>query len=320
LQPRRARDRAAPAAEFTALTIMNAAISLLESVLPATVYVYAQVAAEHPSATILGTERAGSGTVIDPRGLILTPHYIVLGAQHVEVTLLDATTVAGTVVARDFAAGIALVNVAAEALPSAKLSPSTTVERGDEVFLVASAGASARRASNGVVMSLDSFDAYWEYSLDRAITTTAMNPGLSGGPLFDRLGRMVGMAALDLNEVGRATLAIPVENVLDHQDELLRHGCRVSRPTRAWIGLYCYSERDGLVVAGVLPGTPGEQAGLTPGDILLTIGGEQITGRRMLYRRLWAHRPGEAIQFTVLRADRSRSLTIQAGDAEAFFA
>ncbi|HUI24731.1 MAG TPA: S1C family serine protease [Candidatus Kryptonia bacterium] len=298
---------------------MNASIALLEKVLPTTAHLHATVPAEHPSIPILGTERAGSGTVVDSAGLILTAHYIVLGADRVEVTLLDGSEVSGEVAARDFVTGLALVKIDATRLPAVKLAPSTAVERGDEVFVVASAGASNRRVSNGVVMALESFDAYWEYSLDRAITATATNPGLGGGALCDRLGRMVGVASLELNEIGRATLAIPVEFFLDHRDELMRHGRRVSRPPRAWIGLYCYNLRDRLVVAGVLPGTPGEQAGLQPGDILLSIDGEQVHARRALYRRVWAHRPGDAIECTVFRNDRVRSLTIQAGDAEVFF-
>jgi len=298
---------------------MNASIALLEKALPTTAHVHATVAAEHPSAPILGTERAGSGTIVDSTGLILTAHYIVLGADRLTVTLLDGSEVDGKVAARDFATGLAVVQIDAARLPAAKLAASTAVERGDEVFVVASAGASNRRVSNGVVMALETFDAYWEYSLDRAIITTAANPGLSGGGLFDRLGRVVGVASLDLNEIGRAAMAIPVEYFSDHRDELLRHGRRVSRPKRAWIGLYCYNVRDRLVVAGVLPGTPGEQAGLKAGDIVLSVDGEQVHARRTLYRRVWAHRPGDAIECTVFRDDRTRSLTIQAGDAEVFF-
>ncbi|HVN88141.1 MAG TPA: S1C family serine protease [Candidatus Binatia bacterium] len=298
---------------------MNASIALLNAVLPSSVHVHTTVAAGHPSAAILGSDRVGSGTLVDSAGLIVTAHYIVLGADRIAVTLLDGTTVAGEVAARDFACGLALVRTETVPLPSAPLGSSLALNRGDEVFLVAAAGAAARRANNGVVMSLDSFDAPWEYSLDRAIITTAVNPGLNGGALFDRLGRMVGVSAFDFNEVGRATLAIPLECFADHRDELLRHGRRVSRPARAWIGLYCYAMRDRLIVAGVLPDTPAEQAGLQPGDILLTIDGEQITARRTLYRKLWAHRPGDTIECTVFRTDRICALTIQTVDVEKFF-
>jgi serine protease Do len=90
---------------------MNASVKLIELVLPATVALKAVVAEEHPSAQILGSERFGSGVVIDPAGLILTVNYVVLGARSIEVTLLDGTDVEGTVVAQDFASGIAVVDM-----------------------------------------------------------------------------------------------------------------------------------------------------------------------------------------------------------------
>jgi len=299
---------------------MNASVTLLESSLPASVHLHVNVDAAHPSAPILGTERAGSGTLVDTAGLILTVQYIVLGASGIEVTLLDGTSAAGEVIAQDFDTGLAVVKVDKKRLPTARLTPSTALERGDEVFLLASAGNSARRVSTGAISSLTPYDAYWEYRLERAITTTAMNPGLSGGAMFDRLGRMVGVVSLDLNEVGRFTLAIPAEYFLDHREELLRHGRRTTRPPRAWVGVYCYTLQGRLVIAGVLPGTPAELAGLRAGDVLLKVDGEEVRAREALYHRLWEHRPGERIDCTVFRGDGVENITITAGDAELFFA
>ncbi|MBI4514217.1 MAG: serine protease [Deltaproteobacteria bacterium] len=299
---------------------MNASVTLLERVLPATVQLQGEVPADHPSAAILGCERAGSGTVVDSAGLILTVQYIVVGAQSITVTLLDGSELAGEVAAQDFATGIALVRVDGRKLPVAKLSASTGLQRGQEVFIVAALGDNARRVSNGAVSSLDAFDAYWEYRLERAITTTAVNPGLTGGGLFDGMGHLVGVVSLDLNEVGRFTLAVPVENFLDHRQELLRNGRRTTRPPRAWVGLYCYTWRGRLIIAGVLPGTPAESGGLKAGDVLLTVDGREVTGRAALYQLLWAHSPGDTIACTVFRSDEIKPLAICAGDAEAFFA
>jgi len=299
---------------------MNASVTLLESSLPASVHLHVDIDPAHASASILGTERAGSGTLVDPAGLILTVQYIVLGAARIEVTLIDGTRASAGVVAQDFATGLAVLKLDGRKAPAARLAPSTTLERGHEVFLLASASGDARRVGTGVVSSLAPYDAYWEYRLERGITSTAMNPGLSGGAMFDRLGRMVGVVSLDLNEVGRFTLAIPVEYFLDYRDELLRHGRRTSLPPRAWIGVYCYALQERVVIAGILPGTPAEVAGMKAGDVLLTVDGEEIRARDALYRRLWQHRPGDQIQCTVFRGDGVESLAITAGDAEQFFA
>ena len=68
----------------------------------------------------------------------------------------------------------------------------------------------AARVSNGAVSYIGPFDANWEYVLDRAVMTTAMNPGLGGGPLLDPRGEVLGVVSLNLNEIGRFSLAIPI--------------------------------------------------------------------------------------------------------------
>lgn len=299
---------------------MNASVKLIELVLPATVAVKAEVPAEHPSAQILGTERLGTGVLVDPAGLVLTVNYVVLGARAVEVKLLDDTTIGGKVIAQDFASGIALIEISGKALPALRLCPLAELQVGQEIFIVAAAGENKRRANNGGITSLGPFDAYWEYSLDRAITTTAMNPGVGGAALLDMRGRLAGVVSLDLSEVGRFTLAIPVDHYLDHREELLRHGRRVTRPLRAWIGFYCYTFREHVVVAGVLPGAPGDEAGLKAGDVVLSVDGQRISGRHELYTSLWAHQPGELVTFRVFRNNQVKQVAVPAGNAEEFFA
>jgi len=299
---------------------MNASVKLIELVLPATVALKAVVAEVHPSAQVLGTERFGTGVVIDPGGLILTVNYVVLGARAVEVTLLDGTEVEGTVAAQDFASGIAVVDMGTKGLAALGLGPSSALTLGQEVFIAAATGDNKRRASNGAISSLAPFDAYWEYSLDRAIVTTAMNPGLGGAPLLDSFGRVIGIVSLDLGEVGRFTLAIPVEHYIEHRDELLRHGRRVTRASRAWVGLYCYTFRNHVVIAGVLPGAPGEQAGLKPGDVVMAVDGQEISGRRELYKHLSGRPSGEVINFRVFRNNGVQQVAVPSGNAEEFFA
>ena len=79
-----------------------------------TAHVAARVAAAHPSARILGTERMGSAVVVEPGGLLLTVNYVVMGARRVRVTLTDGRRQDARVVAQDFDSGLALLRVAAE--------------------------------------------------------------------------------------------------------------------------------------------------------------------------------------------------------------
>ena len=140
---------------------MNASVKLLETVLPATVALKAEIPEAHPSAQILGTERLGSGVLVDPDGLVLTVNYVVLGATSLEVSLLDDSTVEGTVVAQDFATGLAVVQIPSSGLPALPLGSATQLGTGQEIFIVAAAGENQRRANNGTVTAVEPFDAYW---------------------------------------------------------------------------------------------------------------------------------------------------------------
>jgi S1-C subfamily serine protease len=299
---------------------MNASVRLLEQTLPATVHLQVTVPAAHPSVAVLGTERAGSGAFIDADGLIVTVNYIVLGGRDVRVTLFDGRELPGEVVAQDFASGIALVQVVGDDYPALPVARESDLAPGDDVFIVASVGDAGRRASSGGVTSLDPFDANWEYTLDRAIHSTAMNPGLGGGPLLDCRGRVAGVVSLNLNEIGRFSLAIPIEHYREHRDELLRYGRRTSRPSRAWLGLYCYTLRGHVVIAGLLPGGPAEAARLAQGDIVLAVDNRKVQTRREFYERLWAHRAGEAVLLQVFRDEEVRTFELASGNAEEFFA
>ena len=94
-----------------------------------------------------------------------------------------------------------------------------------------------RRVSDGIVTSLEGYDGQWEYLLESSIRVSAFNPGFGGGTLADSRGRLMGVVSLNLNEIGKFTLAIPVECYLRDADELKRFGRVRSRPPRPWLGL-----------------------------------------------------------------------------------
>ena len=299
---------------------MNASVKLIEQVVPSTVGIHAIVPPRHPSAALLGTERMGSGAVVDSAGHILTVNYIVIGASKVQVGLLDNNQYEAEVVAQDFVNGIAVLKVAQGSVPPVQLHSSSELQPGHEVFMVASSDDTAgRRVSGGFLSTLGAYEAYWEYRLDRALVCSAMNPGLGGGPMFDMKGRMIGVVSLNLGEVGKFSLAIPVDHYLDHRDELLRYGRCVSRPSRAWIGMYSYPLRDHMVLAGLLPDGPGDKAGLKAGDVVMAVDSREITDRHALYDYLWSKLAGETILFRVFRNNTVRDIAVISGNIEEFF-
>jgi len=175
------------------------------------------ISESHPSTRNLGSERMGSGTIVDPEGYILTVHYVTLGAESITVTLSDGEQLPGELAAQDFESGLALVKIPGQGLPFIRPAPLDSLSLGQPALIVASSGETGRRVSGGYVTSMESYDGHWEYMLEKTIRLTALNPGFGGGILADLKGRMMGVVSLNLNEIGKFSLAIPAEFYLQNE-------------------------------------------------------------------------------------------------------
>jgi serine protease Do len=210
--------------------------------------------------------------------------------------------------------------VGAAGLPTVSLASSEDLALGGPVFVIAATGPTDRRVAGGLVTDLGEFEAYWEYVLERGIVSSAANPGFGGGPLFDLRGAVVGVVSLNLEGIGRESLAIPVEYFTRHRAELLRFGRVASRQRRAWIGIFPHSVEERLVVAGLVPDGPGERAGLQEGDVIVRVDDEEVKSRRALYAALWRHGPGERVCLDVMREERLERVEVVAQDRSDFYA
>ncbi|HLX36468.1 MAG TPA: S1C family serine protease [Candidatus Binataceae bacterium] len=302
---------------------MNARPALLEHVARATVGVHSQVPETHVSAAIgLGTDRRGTGTIVSSDGLILTVHYMLLGAQNVIVTLVNGDQLPAKVVAKDYSTGLGLLKIDGSKYPRVEVVSAENCTQGQEIFSVASHGGEKRCADCGVITYTGPFDAVWEFMLDRCLCVTAssLNLGMAGGPVCNSRGELIGVTCLNFADMGRAILAIPGDCVLQTRDELIKYGHRVTAPSKAWIGVLSYTMREHVVIAGVMPGGPGEKAGLQQGDLVITVDGQDINERRALYESLRNHGAGDTVKFKVLRNNRVLNLEIPSSRAEDYFA
>jgi serine protease Do len=281
------------------------------------VYLRAEIPKAHPSASILGEERAGSGVVVAP-DRVLTAHYLVLGAATTTVAGLDGRQHAVDRVALDHDSGLAVLSLRTPAFRAVTVD-AAPLQCGDPVFLIASATETERRVANGHVISAGPFEAFWEYMLDRAIITTAPNPGLSGAPLFDSGGRLRAVVALGLAAVGRHSLAIGVDLYTTRREELEANGTSRDWPPHAWIGVYAQAADGSLSVRGVVAGGPAELGGLERGDVILSVDGTPTADLRELYGALWRKGPGDKVGLQVLRDASIRLAEITAGDRYLFF-
>jgi S1-C subfamily serine protease len=282
-----------------------------------TVFLHCRIPGRHPSAAVLGEERLGTGVAVAPHQ-ILTAHYLVLGASRVEALAADGKPRGVRRLTLDHETGLALVTLEGPELRPVTFGECASVEPGLPVFLLACTSSHERKGATGHVSAVAPFEAFWEYMLDRAIMTTVINPGLAGAPLFDGDGRLIGLVSLGLAAVGRYSLAIPVDLYLARR-EGLESETGPEQPQRAWIGFYPQGYDGGVVVTGVVPGSPADKAGLGRGDLVLSVDGTPVSTLRELYREMWKRRPGESLGFQILRESSIRIVEVVAGDRREFY-
>jgi S1-C subfamily serine protease len=298
---------------------MNDYLKFLEYVVPATVSIRSITPQRHPSARILGTERMGSGAIIDAEGHILTVGYVVMGARTIEVTLPDQQQFPATLLCQDFESGIAILQIPARDLPTVPLGHSSALQEGDKVLIVAATDQTQRMASPGFISALRPFDAYWEYRLEQAVLTTAMNPGFGGGPLLDALGQMIGVLSLNLNSAKEMTLAIPIDLFHRVKERVFTFVAITDRVPRPWMGMYSEPVEGGVAVIGLIPNGPASRAGIEVKDVILEVDHTEVTGRRELYELMWRKRAGDELTFTVQRGEEVLEIRVIGMDRADFY-
>lgn len=298
---------------------MNDYLRFVDKLIPSVVNIYTKIAEKHPSSKILGRERMGTGIVVGRGDSILTVGYIVLGAELITVTLQDTSKYEAKLIDQDFESGLAILQIDAPKTPPFQLGDSDRLKVGDDVLVIASTGDSEKKVSKGNISQIGPFDAYWEYMLENAIKTTAVNPGLGGGALVDYTGRLVGVLSLNINEPQGSSLAIPINLFRKIYKELVEGGgARVVQP-KSWLGFYIQPSEAGLVIFGLTENSPAAKAGLRVGDIILEINSKEVTDRVELYKDIWKHKPGDVISLAILRENETKTIEVVTEDRARFF-
>ncbi len=295
-----------------------------DDLLSAIVQLRSEVPAEARTARGLGTERQGSGVVIDDSGLVLTIGYLVLEASRIELTVGGVRTVSASFVAYDHETGFGLIRadrpLGVKPIP---LGESGALKRGSPV-LAASFGGD-RAALGAYVVARREFAGWWEYMLDGAIFTAPAHPLFGGAALVDQGGRLVGIGSLivpDAVEPGVSlpgNMFVPIDALKPVLGDLIANG-RSSRPVRPWLGLYPQALHGRLFVARVPPGGPADRAGVKPGDLVLGIAGRPVSTLPEYYRALWSlGSAGIDVPLRMLRGNEPADVTIRSIDRQDWF-
>jgi serine protease Do len=294
-----------------------------EETLSAVVGLHATIQSNARSAETLGAQRRGTGVLIRD-DYVLTIGYLVIEAESIQLTGADGRTVPATVAAYDHASGFALLHVVGglngRPLP---LGDSAALAERDPGMVVT---APAREAPTLVyVVSRRPFTGSWEYLLDSAIFTYPPVVDWSGAPLIGSKGELLGIGSLIVPDAeGRGSqspgnMFVPVDLLKPILGELIANGRRAG-PVRPWLGVNADELRGRLFVARVSPGGPAERAGLRPGDLVLAVGGEQVTTLAEFYRKVWARgAAGVDVPLKLLQGTQLRDVSVRSIDRVDYF-
>ncbi|WP_245986204.1 S1C family serine protease [Azospirillum thermophilum] len=291
--------------------LVQAVVSITAAILP-----------DAQSARTLGTEREGTGVVIDGSGLIVTVGYTVMEAFQIQVTTAEGKSYPAEFVAYDIVSGLGLLRAGPGfSAPALRIGESRPVGEGDSLLVIS--GGQRWTARPVRVVSRREFAGYWEYLLADAIFTVPPLPAFNGAALIDGKGRLVGIGSLIVSSAveGRGmpgNMFIPTSALMPVLSDLLAYGKR-QEPPRPWLGVTLREERGLLLVERVTPDSPAETAGLRPGDFIVGVGGQRFSGLADFYRKLWSLGPaGVAVPLELMRGARLQPVTVPSADRMRF--
>ena len=283
----------------------------------------------NPGMPMPGPERGnaiGSGFIIDSDGYILTNAHVVRGATQITVGLSDQRELQAELIGTDTRTDIALLKVDARNLPTVRLGDSDDLMVGQWVLAIGRPFGLEHTATQGIVSGLSRSlpaDGYVPFIQ----TDVAVNPGNSGGPLFDLEGRVVGINAQIYSRDGGymgVSFAIPINLATEVADQLRESG----QVSRGYLGVNIQSLNQGLadafgldrprgaLVAGMVPNGPAAKAGIRQGDVILEFNGRQVRDSGALPPMVGSTKAGERVSLKLLRDGQERTVNVVLGELE----
>lgn len=273
----------------------------------------------------------GTAFFVTSNGYMLTNHHVVEGADKITVTLNDRTELDATLVGSDERSDVAVLKVAGSQFPALPIGDSNMIKVGEPVLAIGSPFGFDYSASAGIV-SAKSRSFSRETSVPFIQTDVALNPGNSGGPLFNQRGEVIGINSRIFSGTGGymgLSFSIPIDAAMDVYEQLKTNG----EVARAYMGVYPQdidrnlaevyklARPQGALLTRVSPDSPAQKAGLKSGDIILQYNDVKIMRAADLLNLINRARPDDAFRVQVQRNGQqltaSGKLSRAPGDVQA---
>lgn len=255
---------------------------------------------------------AGSGFILEPDGHIVTNAHVVRNAAKIGVVLWDNNPVEGAVLGLCRGIDVAVVKIESDSLPAARLGVSKELRVGQRVYAIGNPFGlvGGPTVTSGVISALDRSIQARNVSFTGLVQTdAAINPGNSGGPLVDTDGRVVAINTAVIPYAQGIGFAIPIDTVKECVDQIKQYG-KVMSP---WVGIYgvtmtrqvarYYNLKTdmGVLVTNVVPRSPAQKSGVTPGDVIVSINDSPVATIQDLKAEIDKRRIGDGVSLGVVR-------------------
>lgn len=264
---------------------------------------------------------AGSGVIISQDGYILTNNHVINGANSVKVRLRDGTEYDATIIGSDSDNDIALLKVSATGLSPATFGDSNSLAVGDYVVAIGNPlGELGGTVTDGIISALARKVTIEDTQMTLLQTNAQVNPGNSGGGLFNANGELVGIvnAKQSATEVEGIAFAIPINNVLDILSDLKEYGYVTGKVdlgidftdiTSDETAFYYGVNQTGCYVLSVDSGSNAEKAGVTRGDLVTKVNDTDVSSSSDITTALEKAEVGDTVTFTVSRRGTSKTIS-----------
>jgi serine protease Do len=268
----------------------------------------------------------GSGFIISSDGYILTNAHVVKDADEIVVRLSDQREKPAKLIGLDEQSDVALIKIDASDLPVANLGDSSRLEVGQWVLAIGSPFGFDHTATQGIISALQRNLPNENY-VPFIQTDVAVNPGNSGGPLFDASGKVIGINSQIYSNNGGyigLSFAIPIELATNVAEQLKTKGV----VTRGWLGVliqpvnqdladaFKLGHPEGALVAEVTPGSPADKAGIKSGDIITEFNGAKVGSSEQLPPLVASTAVGKSVPVKVIRKGSTKTLTATIGQLD----